>query len=152
MKRTLSVFSKTVSVQNFANRLSPFFADSRNLSDNLQVKIVSKAGQNFHSDFLRDFGKTASFRRFCLAIRETDFFRVPHFAREKTAKSKNRIDKETLNKSKLATPISNGGLIVAPPGHYTGSANGGARSTIVAVGLPWRLSLNHFPSNLSSSP
>ena len=53
--------------------------------------------------------------------------------------------------SKLATPISNGGLIVTPPGSITGSARGGFAITINTGCLRWRLFYFVASPNLSFS-
>ena len=52
---------------------------------------------------------------------------------------------------KLATPISNGGLIVTPPGSITGSARGGFAITISTGCLRWRLFYFVASPNLSFS-
>lgn len=54
-------------------------------------------------------------------------------------------------KTKLATPISNGGLFITPPGSVAGSARGGFANTISTGCLRWRLFYLLPPSNLSFS-
>ncbi len=61
------------------------------------------------------------------------------------------IDKNRTRKNKLATPISNGGLIITPPGSIAGSARGGFAITISTGCLPWRLFYLLASSSISFS-
>ena len=76
-------------------------------------------------------------------------FEVFKFFRTKIEpRHNNNIINHTL---KLATPISNGGLFITPPGSVTGSARGGFASTISTGCLRRRLFYLLLSSSLSFS-